>query len=130
MKIGKFEHRRQRLLELLDTPPFAGRGGQAKLAKIAGKDSSYVSRLTWEATRKGSKKMGEELVEAIEDGCDIKGWFDADTGTSREQLRAQASSAGRPAAGDEFAGMSPADLARTIARLSEALARMLVKGKP
>ena len=43
--MDKFENRRQRLLQLLESPRFHGRGAKAEIARLAGIDLSYLSRM-------------------------------------------------------------------------------------
>lgn len=84
--MDKYEHRRQRLIELLAHPSYAGRGAQAKLSKDSGIDASYISRLLYPEGKSGKKRMAEDTVEAFERGCGLpKGWFDLPLGTPLAQ---------------------------------------------
>lgn len=81
--MDKYEHRRLRLLELLETPPFNGRGAQAELAKRSGIDASYISRLLYPEGKKGRKRLAENTIEILEEKLGLlKGWFDMPVGTT------------------------------------------------
>src|SRR5574340_161187 len=83
--MDKYEHRRQRLGELLTIPPYAGRGGQARLSAKTGVDASYISRLLYEPGKPGAKRLAEDTIEAIEKGAGLpKGWFDMQVGIGLE----------------------------------------------
>lgn len=60
--MDKFEIRRQALQSLADQ---LGRGGIAAIAQKIGKDASYVSRMLYPQDKKGSKRIGEETLEAL-----------------------------------------------------------------
>lgn len=73
--MDKFERRRLRLLELRDRC-----GSNAELARRIGKDASYVSRLLFEEGKKGKKRIGDDIIEAVLSAFQLPhGWLDLDT---------------------------------------------------
>ncbi|MDR0212889.1 MAG: hypothetical protein LBJ15_02655 [Comamonas sp.] len=60
--MDKYEIRRQALQSLVD---HLGRGGIAAIAQKIGKDASYVSRMLYPQDKKGSKRIGEDTLEAL-----------------------------------------------------------------
>lgn len=66
--------RRQKLAEYIDS---LGVGGQRKVADALGKDASYVSRMLYPDEKAGKKRIGDEMVLALESGLNLpRGWFD------------------------------------------------------
>ena len=79
---AKREHRRQRLLELLQMTYQGVRGGRADAAARIGCDPNYLSRLLSEPGRNGHKNIGEETQDKIEDAFNlVPGWLDLPLGT-------------------------------------------------
>lgn len=60
--MDKYEKRRTALQVLVDG---LGRGGISKIAERLGKDPSYISRLLYPPTKAGHKRMGEDMVDAL-----------------------------------------------------------------
>ncbi|MDR5800666.1 S24 family peptidase [Caballeronia sp. LZ001] len=74
--MNKFERRRLRLIEIRDR--FCG-GTATGLAKKLGKSDSYVTRMLWPEDRKGRKRIGEAMVDQIEEAFGWKrGTFDSE----------------------------------------------------
>ncbi|MFM0324822.1 S24 family peptidase [Caballeronia glebae] len=74
--MDKYERRRLRLIEVRDR--LCG-GGVSTLAKRIGKSDSYVSRMLYEDGKSGRKRIGEDMVEHIENGFGWeRGTFDSD----------------------------------------------------
>lgn len=69
--MDKYEHRRQRLIDLLDDPSFGSKGKQAELSRRTGIDASYISRLLYPEGKKGRKRMAEDTIEVLEKGCGL-----------------------------------------------------------
>jgi hypothetical protein len=79
---AKREHRRQRLLELLQMTYKGVRGGQADAAARIDCDPNYLSRLLSEPGRNGHKNIGEETQDRIEAAFNlVPGWLDLPLGT-------------------------------------------------
>lgn len=79
--MDKFERRRLALVALIKG---LGRGGIKKVAAKIGKDDSYVSRMQYEITKKGAKRIGEDSVEALNEA--FPGWLEKDGDASVIQL--------------------------------------------
>lgn len=78
----KKEHRRLRLIELLQMTYKGARGHQTQAAMRIGCDQNYLSRLLSPPDRKGHKNIGEEYQDRIEDGFNLQpGWLDMPLGT-------------------------------------------------
>jgi hypothetical protein len=76
----KFEHRRQRLIELLEEKFQRRRGAQAEAARVIGCSDNYLSRLLTEQT-KHRKNIAEDFKEKIEEAFKLeKGWLDKPLG--------------------------------------------------
>lgn len=76
----KFEHRRQRLIELLEEKFQRKRGAQAEAARVIGCSDNYLSRLLTEQT-KHRKNIAEDFQEKIEEAFKLeKGWLDKPMG--------------------------------------------------
>lgn len=72
--MDKFERRRQRLIELLDTE--CG-GVSAVLARRIGKDPSYVTRMLYPEGKPGKKRIADDMMEEIETAFPLpRGWMD------------------------------------------------------
>ena len=73
-KAQRFENRRLKLIELRD----ARCGGKnATLAKIIGKNSTYIDKLFYPEGKKGKKNISDEILVLCEEKFDlIPGWFD------------------------------------------------------
>ncbi len=70
----RFEHRRQRLIELLQAVEYEKRYW---FAAAIGQNDTYLSRLLYEPHRKGRKNLGDQLVAAISEKFRLPpGWFD------------------------------------------------------
>jgi hypothetical protein len=72
--MDKFEIRRKNLLLLI-----VNRCGNktSRCAEIIGKNPSYVGRLLYVPSKKGSKKIGDNLIDAINAGFTLPlGWLD------------------------------------------------------
>lgn len=79
---AKREHRRQRLLELLQMTYQGVRGGHADAAARIDCEPSYLSRLLSEPGRNGHKNIGEDYQDKIEAAFDlVPGWLDLPIGT-------------------------------------------------
>jgi len=79
---NEYEHRRQRLNELLVSGLFAGKAPQASLAKVCGLDASYISRLLYPDGKTGKKVMGEMTMRNLEIALNLpRGWFDLPLGS-------------------------------------------------
>jgi hypothetical protein len=78
----KKEHRRKRLLELLEMTYGSTRGSRSKAANRIGCDKNYLSRALSEPCRAGHKNIGEDFKEKIELGFGLQsGWLDLPLGT-------------------------------------------------
>lgn len=78
----KREHRRLRLIELLQMTYNGARGYQTKAATRIGCDQNYLSRLLSPPDRSGHKNIGEEYRDRIEAGFELQpGWLDMPLGT-------------------------------------------------
>ena len=55
--VEKREHRHLRMLELVDAL-YPGRGGIARMSRECGIDDSYLRRLTYSPSSRGSKGLG------------------------------------------------------------------------
>ncbi|MDE1714911.1 hypothetical protein PWG14_20700 (plasmid) [Chromobacterium amazonense] len=77
--MDKFERRRLRLIELRDT---RCHGRNADLARIIGRDASYVGRMLYPEGKAGKKRIAEDMIEIIETGFNLpKGWLDQEPGS-------------------------------------------------
>lgn len=63
--MDKYERRRLRLVEVRDK---LCHGSGAELARRIGKSDSYVARMLYPADKKGFKRIGEDTVDAIDQG--------------------------------------------------------------
>lgn len=61
--MDRFELRRQKLLAIRD---HAFGGSNASLARKLGKTDSYVARMLYTADKKGRKRIGEDMLDAID----------------------------------------------------------------
>lgn len=69
-----YEMRRRRLAEYIEG---LGVGGQKRVADAIDKDASYVSRMLYPDDKSGRKRIGDEMVLALESGLSLpRGWFD------------------------------------------------------
>ena len=76
--MDKFERRRLRLKELIDTKCDSV---NAKLARKIGRDPSYVNRMLYPAGKAGKKRIADDMIEIIQDAFDLPhGWLDANPG--------------------------------------------------
>lgn len=76
----KFEHRRQRLIELIQEKFLRKRGAQAEAARVIGCSDNYLSRLLTEHP-KHRKNIAEDFQEKIEVAFNLeKGWLDKPMG--------------------------------------------------
>ncbi|MPW17910.1 hypothetical protein GCT13_13420 [Paraburkholderia sp. CNPSo 3157] len=66
--MDKYERRRLRLIEIRDA---LCNGATSALAKRIGKSDSYVSRMLWPEGREGRKRIGEDMVDMIDNAF---GW--------------------------------------------------------
>lgn len=75
--MDKYERRRLRLIEIRDE---LCDGSGASLAKRIDKSDSYVSRMLWPEGREGRKRIGEGMVEHVEDVFGLpRGSYDSET---------------------------------------------------
>lgn len=67
------------------------RGNQAQLARLIGKDGSYVNRLFWPPEKKGAKGIGPEVVDACNRAFNLpSGYWDMHPGQAASALGEQA----------------------------------------
>lgn len=78
--MDKYERRRLRLLRLRDEQ--CG-GSGAALARRIGRDQSYVTRMLYPETKKGKKRIADDMMEIVEEAFDLpRGWMDMDDAVS------------------------------------------------
>lgn len=69
--MDKFERRRLALQALVRS---IGRGGIARVAQHLGKEPNYVSRMLYEPSKKGHKRIGEETADLLD--AKFPDWLD------------------------------------------------------
>lgn len=75
-KMDKYEHRRQRLIELRDK--FCD-GRISALAEKLGRSSSYVSRMLYQEGHPHKKRIGDDMLDIIASAFGVsKAWIDGD----------------------------------------------------
>lgn len=77
--MDKYEVRRQALIKLI-----AKVGGQSKLADKMEVNPSYVSRMLYEEGKVGKKRIGEDMVEKLDQL--FSGWLDVSSDESRSNI--------------------------------------------
>lgn len=76
--MNKFELRRQRLINLIDS---VANGKIVLFAEKIEKDPSYVGRMLYSEGKRGRKNIGEDMVDHIEKMLNLpRGWFDQKEG--------------------------------------------------
>lgn len=75
--MDKYEYRRQRLIALRDEK---ANGNGAQLARTIDKEPSYVTRMLYPEGKAGKKRIGEDMIQIIEEAFGVQGWFGADSG--------------------------------------------------
>lgn len=82
MEHSKREHRRTRLIELLDALYGGVRGSRSEAAKRIGCELSYLSRILGNRTGTENRGMGEDFRVKIEEAFGlVHGWLDMPVGT-------------------------------------------------
>ncbi|MCB1889077.1 MAG: hypothetical protein KDH20_15830 [Rhodocyclaceae bacterium] len=70
------------MLELVDAL-YPGRGGIARMSRECGIDDSYLRRLTYSPSSRGSKGLGEDTIDTLERHYRLpRGWFDMPLGSA------------------------------------------------
>ena len=78
----KKEHRRRRLLELLELYYHGVRGHQSRAAERIEVDRNYLTRVLSSPEKSGHKNIGEDLQDRIEAAYNLPpGWLDLPLGT-------------------------------------------------
>lgn len=79
--MDKYEIRRQNLMALRDNK---ASGSAAALARLIGREASYVTRMLYPEGKPGKKRIGEDMAGAIEAALSLpKGSLDAPIGTEK-----------------------------------------------
>ncbi|CAB4133061.1 COG2932 Predicted transcriptional regulator [uncultured Caudovirales phage] len=88
--MDKYEQRRIRFLQLRNE---RCNGSSAEIARLIGKDPSYVARMLFESGKSGKKRIGEDVKDVIEKAFNLPiGWLDGrDTSASSSSLSPAAS---------------------------------------
>ncbi|CAB4124621.1 COG2932 Predicted transcriptional regulator [uncultured Caudovirales phage] len=72
--MDKYENRRLRFLQLRNE---RCNSSSAEMARLIGKDPSYVARMLFEPGKSGKKRIGEDIKDAIEKSFNLPvGWLD------------------------------------------------------
>ena len=72
--MDKYETRRLRLLEIRDS---LCEGKGAEIARRIDRTPSYVTRMLWPEGKKGRKRIGDDMVDIIEEAFNLhSGWLD------------------------------------------------------
>lgn len=79
--MDRYEIRRQNLMALRDS---TAAGSVAALARLIGKEASYVTRMLYPEGKRGKKRIGEDMAGIIEAAFSLpKGSLDAPIGTNK-----------------------------------------------
>lgn len=81
--MDKYERRRQRLIELLNT---RCDGVAANMARKIGRSPSYVIRMLYPEGKPGKKRIAEDMKDVIETAFGIPGWLDAQEVTNDNNI--------------------------------------------